>query len=296
MSAPKNVVRCQVSKEGCLREPRKFPMRVALSSLKGKAKYLLNRVALAQTLRHKYDPRCLPSNLKSWPESLQNPTDYYKNCVRYFHQEAPSYLKDHRRYFTKCQRGFGEDAFHVMWHALCETSRPSSFLEIGVYRGQVISLVSLAARSLGFECAVCGVSPLNKAGDSVSKYLSSVNYMEDTLKNFQAFQLPIPRLIKGRSEDPLVVEEFSSRRWDLIYIDGNHEYEVARDDFLNCSKILNPGGKIILDDSALYTTFRPPLYATAGHPGPSRLAKEIGSFGFQEVLCVGHNRVFQKQL
>jgi predicted O-methyltransferase YrrM len=91
-----------------------------------------------------------------------------------------------------------------------------------------------------------------------------------------------------------VVQEFSSRSWDMIYIDGNHEYEAVAQDFANCAKVLSPGGKIILDDSARHTSYRPPPFATPGHPGPSRLASEIQGQGYREILCVGHNRVFEK--
>lgn len=263
--------------------------------VKGRFKAVASRYRLARTLSKPFLTNMLPINLLSWPESLQTPTEYYLNCVRYFHQAAPGFLKAHRNYFRQNQRGFGEDAFHVMWYALCMICKPSSFLEIGVYRGQVISLVSLTTRSLGFNCAVCGVSPFSDAGDSVSKYSAPVNYLEDTLENFEFFKLPPPQLIKGLSTSTGVIERFSFRKWDLIYIDGNHEYEVAKSDFVHCEKVLAPGGKIVLDDSALGTAFKAPLYATAGHPGPSRLASELESFGFCEVLRVGHNRVFQKQ-
>jgi hypothetical protein len=265
-----------------------------LCFFRAKTKALLARWQISQTVAQSFVSPLLPYNADSWPNSLASRTDYYLNCVRYFHQDAPSFDRKHRAYFRQNQRGFGEDAFHVLWHALCSVVRPSSFLEIGVYRGQVISLVSLVTKSLGLDCLACGVSPFTDVGDSVSRYSSSINYLQDTLRNFQTFSLPAPNLIKGRSDDPRVVGGFASRRWDLIYIDGNHDYEVAKGDFLNCSEILNPGGKIVLDDSSLYTAYRPPLYATAGHPGPSRLAMEIPSLGFQEVLCVGHNRVFQK--
>jgi hypothetical protein len=36
------------------------------------------------------------------------------------------------------------------------------------------------------------------------------------------------------------------------------------------------------------------VFATAGHPGPTRLAGEIDRKKFREILQVGHNRVFQK--
>lgn len=262
---------------------------------KGQIKKWLAARQLGQVLTKEYDERLLPQNPSSWPASLTDPTIYYLNCVRFFHQKAPDFLKTHRAYFCQGQRGFGEDAFHVMWYGLCQVCHPASFLEIGVYRGQVLSLVSLLAKSLDFDAFVCGVSPFTNAGDTVSKYSPSVDYWADTLENFKALGLLPPKLIRGMSDAKDVIHDFSSRSWDLIYIDGNHEYEIAQKDFLHCAKILNPGGKIVLDDSALLTSYRPPLFATAGHPGPSRLAAEADSLGFQEVLQVGHNRVFQKK-
>lgn len=268
----------------------------AADYFKGQVKNFIAACQLAQALARPCDERLLPQNPASWPESLNSRREYYLNCVRFFHQKAPKSIQAHRSYFRQNRRGFGEDAFHVMWYGLLQVCRPASFLEIGVYRGQVISLISVLAKLLGLDCLVCGVSPFTSAGDTVSKYLPSVDYWQDTLANFSTLGLPWPKLIKGMSDASSVIKEFSARSWDLIYIDGNHEYEIAKKDFLNCSKILSPGGHIVLDDSALYTPYRPPLFATAGHPGPSRLAMELPSLGFREVLCVGHNRVFQRLL
>jgi predicted O-methyltransferase YrrM len=80
----------------------------------------------------------------------------------------------------------------------------------------------------------------------------------------------------------------------MVYIDGNHDYDVARQDWEACSQSLKPGGVIVLDDASRDTAYRPPLFATAGHPGPSRLAGEIDARTFREILRVGHNRAFQK--
>jgi hypothetical protein len=51
---------------------------------------------------------------------------------------------------------------------------------------------------------------------------------------------------------------------------------------------------IVLDDSALGTAYRPPAFASGGHPGPSRVAAEIDRTGFREILRVGHNRTFRR--
>src|SRR5688572_14414463 len=80
-----------------------------------------------------------------WQRSLTDPNGFYLDCFRYFHSRLPHELKAHRHYFTRRKRGFGEDAFHTMWFLLFREFRPEAFLEIGVYRGQALSLAALLA-------------------------------------------------------------------------------------------------------------------------------------------------------
>ncbi len=229
-----------------------------------------------------------------WEASLTDPTAFYLRCFHYFHTRLPHELQTHRQYFTQRKRGFGEDAFHTMWYLLFREFRPKSFLEIGVYRGQTISLAALLARLNQQPCEVFGISPFTPAGDSVSTYKSNIDYHDDTLANFDHFRLPRATLLRAFSTDDSAVKLISSRPWQAIYIDGNHDYDIARRDWEHCSRNVAPGGVIILDDSGLSTTFQPPLFATKGHPGPSKLAAEIDRKEFREILQVGHNRVFQK--
>src|SRR6185436_20413323 len=79
----------------------------------------------------------------NWPESLRNPSKFYLECLRFFHQKLPSELKAHRAWFYNVpedRRGYGEDPFHVMWYLLFGEFRPADFLEIGIFRGQTITL------------------------------------------------------------------------------------------------------------------------------------------------------------
>ena len=101
-------------------------------------------------------------------------------------------------------------------------------------------------------------------------------------------------MLKAFSTDDSAKKLVASREWSFIYIDGNHDYEIARADWELCAAHLRPGGLIVLDDSGLTTKYAPPIFATGGHPGPSRLAQEIDRTRFREILQVGHNRVFQK--
>lgn len=227
--------------------------------------------------------------------SLRDPSGYYARSYQDFHNILPGALREHREYFGEEQRGFGEDAFHTMWWRLVRKFRPSTFLEIGVYRGQVISLVSLISKLDGIECSVTGISPFSSAGDSVSVYLSNLDYKADTMTNVRHFNLPEPTLVEAYSTDPEALDAIASTQWDMIYIDGNHDYDIVTKDWAACSNALNRGGVIVMDDSGLTTGYRPPPFATAGHPGPSRFASEIDPSEFEEILQVGHNRVFRKR-
>lgn len=254
-----------------------------------------HRAKAAQALREVLRTPAAEDTQRSWLRSLTDPTGYYLDCVRLFHsKDFPSSLKQHRSYFVANQRGFGEDAFHVMWWMLFREMRPLRFLEIGVYRGQSLSLASVLQQQLGIDGTVTGISPFLSSGDAVSSYRDDVDYLADTRANFAHFSLPEPELVRAFSTDEAAAERVRREMWDAIYIDGNHDYDVAKADWTLCASSVRPGGVIVLDDSALGTDYHPPAFATAGHPGPSKLASEMDSAVFREILRVGHNRVFQK--
>jgi len=241
--------------------------------------------------------RCSEVRRSDWPASLIEPTAFYRWCFDCFDSHLPPSYREHRAYFHNVpsnRRGFGEDAFHVLWYLLLEEFRPANFLEIGVFRGQVISLVALWAKLGRQPCDVHGISPFSAVGDSVSTYRGDIDYYRDTLANFDWFSLEYPHLLRAYSTEPVARERIHSKTWDMIYIDGNHDYEVVRIDWETCAAAVKPSGVIVLDDAGLTTAYRPPAFAWKGHPGPSRLATEIDRNQFAEVLQVGHNRVFQK--
>lgn len=245
-------------------------------------------------LKHRgYEPDITPSE---WKDSLQSPTLFYLRCLRYFETapDFPPVLRAHRAYFTRSRRGFGEDSFHVMWWLLFREFKPATFLEIGIYRGQVLTLAAMLHRLLGQRGEIAGISPFESIGDSVSKYRKRIDYLADTQVNFAHFELPAPTLLKAFSTDEVAKQLITSRAWGCIYIDGSHDYEIAKADWNICSDSIRAGGLIVLDDAALNTAFEPPPFSTKGHPGPSRVAAEIDRSQFQEILQVGHNRVFQK--
>lgn len=235
-------------------------------------------------------------SIKKITEKYDNQNEVYNYFHHYFWNKSPHWLIEHREYFKTDFRGFGEDAFHAMWYFIFKEFSPQKALEIGIYRGQVISLWGLISEKLNVNSDIRGISPFSPAGDQVSVYLKNINYYDDVIKNCSHFNKKLPQLYRGYSTDKEMIAKIESEKWDLIYIDGNHDYEIVKKDFEICSNSLNKNGLIVLDDSSLYTEFKPKSYATAGHPGPSRLAQEIDLSNFEEILAVGHNRVFKKIL
>ena len=238
--------------------------------------------------RRKYNKEVNIFDIKKIFQSLNSEHQYFHH---YFWNLAPNWLKNHREYFSKEKRAFGEDAFHGMWYFIFKEFKPVKVLEIGVYRGSTLSLFSLLSQKFQFQSEVHGISPFTSAGDSVSSYIDDLDYYSDVKKNFNYFNLPTPFLHEGFSTDKNMLDIIDSNSWDLIFIDGNHEYEIVKADFDVCSRNLKNGGLIVFDDSALNTFYKAPFYSTAGHFGPSKLASEIDLNIYEEILSVGHNQM-----
>ena len=218
----------------------------------------------------------------------------YRYFQKSFRVWSPSWIRQHRQYFASEGRGFGEDAFHAAWLALISEFKPSKMLEIGVYRGQTLSLWALAGKNLGLNPEILGIAPMDSSGDEVSVY-ESLDYLKDIQSNFTHFGLPNPKLLKAFSTDHDALKVIEEGNWDLIYIDGSHEYSVVKSDINAAAKGLVSGGILVLDDSSLFTEFKLSTNeAFRGHPGPSRVFEEIDSSSFQFLFGVGHNNVLRK--
>lgn len=251
-------------------------------------------------MRTKYLLRVLPKNIR--PYQIQNltsvfATDISRNSVYqkmkdFYYAHLPLNLVRHRNYFNNNKRGFGENPFHSMWYLLFSEFKPVNCLEIGVYRGQVLTLWSMLARHFNYACKVAGVSPFSTAGDEVSKYID-VDYLADTIMNHEHFKLNKPDLCVDFSNGAKARNFISSRKWDLIYIDGSHDVDIVQSDFDLCLQNLADNGIIVMDDSSLYFDYEARDGSFAGHPGPSKIAKEIAQFKLNLIGGVGHNNIFK---
>jgi hypothetical protein len=202
----------------------------------------------------------------------------------------PDEIKEHRKYFVD-GRGFGEDAFHAMWYYIFKNYRPQNVLEIGIYRGQTLSLFQLLSDHFNIGSNVVGISPLTAAGDSKSNYIE-LDYEKDILVNFDKFNLKHPKLVKSFSNHGPARYEIKSSTWDLIYIDGCHDYDIVLVDYYNCVDALNQQGILVLDDSSLYEDFNYPG-SFKGHEGPSKVVRDFIQPELDNFLAVGHNNCFR---
>lgn len=231
-------------------------------------------------------------------------------------------LKEHRDYVEQNKLGFGDRAFHYMWFLLFRELKKKQqkvkALEIGVYKGQVISLWSLLSRELNIQAEISAVSPLkgNVPTNRLlnNKYINKLklifsptyrenqklgnsyrmdNYKEIIKSLFNRFNLSFDavRLYQGYSTDPKVLSAIKDQSFNLIYIDGDHSYEGVIHDLKNYSGLLEKNGYLVMDDASCEIEGSK---FWKGHKEVSRACAIIEDLGFRNILNVGHNRVYQR--
>jgi len=232
-------------------------------------------------------------SLSSLDPKLINRSEVYRYFENQFRFNSPQFLWKHNWYFKQSARGFGEPAFHAAWLQVFEDFKPKKCLEIGVYRGQTISLWSLLSKKMGFDCNIFGITPLAAVGDSVSQYLE-IDFAADIQLNFDQFKLKSAVIFNQLSTTKEATEFIANGEWNLIYIDGSHDYKDVLSDYLNAVSGLALNGLIVMDDSSLFLEQVKGYGAFQGHPGPSKICVEYASVQLEHVLSVGHLNFFRK--
>jgi hypothetical protein len=162
---------------------------------------------------------------------------------------ADPFLKSYRDWIEANAFGFGERCFLWMWKRIVdEMPEDFTFLEIGVFRGQILAIVEYLATRSGKYVDRCGVTPL----DSSDGHWES-DYAADIRRLHYAFGIPNDwNLFKGSSTDPAVIGLVQStdrdQCFDIVYIDGGHAYDVVRSDIEHYSPLVKPGGYLVIDD------------------------------------------------
>lgn len=106
--------------------------------------------------------KSLQEHIRTYHSSEQYNDDLWREFTTL--TDSIPHLKDHRDWIERHNWGFGDRAFHYMWYLLLSQAvlkKPNPvLLEIGVYKGQVISLWSLIAAKELVTALIYAISPL----------------------------------------------------------------------------------------------------------------------------------------
>jgi Methyltransferase domain len=227
-------------------------------------------------------------------------------------------LSGHRRHVEQHNLGFGDAAFHAMWLRLLDNAyrRFGSVraLEIGVFKGQVISLWALIAKHYRLNIQISALTPLCGQPIPRSRIMSLLrsrldprfrerlrngdfypvdDYAGAISKLFKEFGLDVSlvNLHPGYSTDRNLLRCISDATFHIIYVDGDHTFEGALHDFTVFGPKVVKGGWLVADDAGCSL---PGTAFWKGHEAVSRAANVLPELGFNNVLNVGHNRIYQR--
>lgn len=200
-------------------------------------------------------------------------------------------LKAHRDFVEQNVFGFGERSFQWL-HKIIVDEMPVnfSFMEIGVFKGQILSLYKMLADVAGKSVTRYGVTPLSTAGGVwESDYKRDIEYIHNTFKLEKDYQLLV-----GLSTDPEIIKEAQNLSVDVLYIDGGHDYATVVSDIVNYIPIIKPGGYLVIDDCANDMSM-PWGYFT----GIKEVTDATGSImnahpDYEFMFNVVHNKVWRK--
>ena len=135
----------------------------------------------------------------------------------------------------------------------CKGQEISSYLEVGAREG-------LSARLLCEELGVDDVTIVDLPDGPWGRPETDSQLID----NMEELGIPY-RIFFGDSKDPEIIEAVSTRRYDLVFIDGDHSYEGVKADYENYGPL---GNIVVLHD----VNQQPNSKAY----GPTRLFNELG--------------------
>lgn len=204
-------------------------------------------------------------------------------------------LNEHRTWVEQNIFGFGERAFPWLWHLVVqELPKNFTFMEIGVFKGQTLSLVKLLADMQGKKVKRYGVTPLSSEGGVwESDYRKDIETIHDQFKLAKDYTL-----LEGLSEDPAIIEKASKLKLDVLYIDGGHEERHITNDIEQYSHLVKPGGFMVIDDCC--NSFHMPFGYFQGIQSVTVVVdKRLPPYGtsneWEFVFSVVHNRVYRRR-
>lgn len=220
--------------------------------------------------------------------------DYFTHRVSINHL-----LNNHTNVVGQYNLGYGEPAFRYLWAVVfSQIPNNGKFLEIGVFKGSILALSQLICKELGITINTYGVTPLNNTGDKYSSYGFS-DYEKDISFLYSLLEIPIDNsfIIEGLSTNSDIKNLIlDNGPYDILYIDGGHDYETVISDIELSTKILKKDGILVMDDASSMLNLPKNHRGFNGHAEVALAIRDkIDSDStYTHLFACGHNRVWRK--
>jgi hypothetical protein len=243
----------------------------------------------------------LEIDFKNFSKNWENTEIFNNQIYEYFESKVNDYdiLNNHNETIGKLNYGYGEKAFRYLWLLLfSQIPQNGKFLEIGVYKGSILALSQICSNSLNKNIQTYGLTPLYNASDKYSEYPAE-NYTKCIEFLFSEFNLDSSKvnIIKGLSTNiNTQTQAIEHGEYDIIYIDGGHDYETVISDINLCNKLLKINGFLVMDDASSFLNMPQKSNRFSGHHDVG-LAIEHSidkDENYKHLFACGHNRVWQK--
>jgi len=204
-------------------------------------------------------------------------------------------LSTHRKWVRDHVFGMGEDAFHWVWKLLVDEMRNDfRFLEIGCHKCQVISLIRILSNRASKNANIFGITPMNGAGTGWTED----DYQGDIQKLHDKFNIEYPNLYRGFSQEEEAVN-FANQNslFDIVYIDGSHEYNDVEADLNNYAPLVYRGGFLVMDDCCNDLNFAPTGHFAGIQPVTDAFLDYMKEHGekWDFVFNIEHIRVMKRK-
>jgi len=231
---------------------------------------------------------------------------FRRRCFEIEHlRRHREYIEDHNR--RGIQMGHGDRCVQYLFKLLVdEMPRSFRFLEIGVFKGQICSLIQLLASVTERASTIVGVTPLYDPelhmGQGYAKY-NRLPFIEQIYRDL-GLTMDNTQIIDGLSQNPEIIKQAAEKApFDIVYIDGDHSYDATVSDIVIYGQLLRPGGFLVVDDASNFKNLpkvpdpvhqAPVLWA--GYEEVSQAVRDYleSNPEYKELLTCMHLRLFQK--
>lgn len=238
--------------------------------------------------------------LWKWISEYQNTTEFHQKIVDEFVSGTNSIprIKEHRDFIEESQNrfnliyGHGHRSIQYLWKLIVdEMPQEFSFLEIGVYKGQILSLIEMLSEMSNRKSKIVGVTPLF---DPAFANYDRLPFIQNIYNQFK-LNVNNTMIYNGFSQDVKTSSEiYPESPFEIVYIDGDHSYEITTSDIKTYSKMIKKNGFLVIDDCCDFKNMPPGMFK--GIIEVSNAARDTveKNSDFKELLTCMHVRVWQR--